>query len=82
MGIYTSKPQGGGTDLLKFINDFVANLNKMEDNKHQKNTVKVLRKIQRDLQQQKKTHRFHLILSIVISSPLSATFGYVLCTFV
>ena len=81
MGIFTSQPQGGRTDLLKFINDFIANINKIEDNKHQKNTVKALRKIQRDLAQQKKVHKSHLILSIVISSPLSAAFGYVLCTF-
>jgi len=81
MGVFTSQPQGGGTDILKFINDFMANLNKMEDNKHQKNTVKALRKIQRDLQHQKKIHRLHLTLSIVISSSLSAAFGYVLSTF-
>ena len=82
MGTFSPQPQSGGTDILKFINDFIATLSKIEDNKHQKATVNALRRIQRDLKNQRKTHKLHLLLSIGISSPLSAALGFVLCTFV
>lgn len=82
MGIWSTQPQSGGTDILKFINDFIANASKIEDNKQQKTMVQALRRIQKELKQQKKIHKHHLIVSVSISTPLSAVFGYVLCTFV
>ncbi len=74
MGTF-SPQQGGSTDILKFINDFIANLNQAKENVHQKETVKTLRRLERHIKKQDKTHKRSMIISNAISIAGTAGFG-------
>jgi len=77
MGTF-SPQQGGGTDILKFINDFIANLNKAQDNTNQKEIVRTLRSLERHIKKQNRTHKRSMIISNAISIAGTAGFGFLI----
>jgi len=80
MGTF-SPQQGGTTDVLKFINDFIANINKAQDNAHQKETVRTLRRLERHIKEQNGVHKRNMFISNAISIAGTAGFGFLIAIF-
>jgi len=71
----------GFTDLIKSVAELIAEANKAEDNAQQKKFLRTLRSIERQIKEQKKTAKKHLVIGVIVSSIGSAVVGLVLGKF-
>jgi len=71
----------GFTDLIKSVAELIAEANKAEDNAQQKKFLSTLRSIERQIKEQKKTAKKHLVISVIVFSIGSAVVGLVLGKF-
>lgn len=68
----------GFSEILTTIATIITEVNKADENAQQKRFLATLRKIQRDIEKQKKEAQKHLLIGIGASAVASFVIGYLL----
>lgn len=68
----------GFTEIVKTVTALISEINKSESNTQQKQFLTILHRLEKQIKNQDKTAKKHLIIGIVASSMVSWLLGYFL----